>query len=182
MQALAIIDMQRWMFRRSERAAQLAALLPTINKLAADFAAAGWPVFDVRVVHKADRSTWSRLMLQYDEACLIEGTADAEPVPGLVMPVSARPLSKTANSAFLRTNLESELRALKVEKLVLAGAFMDGCVGLSAADAAQRGFDVVLVEDAIAHCDERHRAAIVEWLVAMYELTAVKADRLHAAS
>jgi nicotinamidase-related amidase len=75
MHALAIIDMQRWMFRLPERAAQLPSLVPVINKLAADFEASGLPVFNVHVVHRADRSTWSRLMLKYDYPCMIEGTA-----------------------------------------------------------------------------------------------------------
>ncbi len=176
MQALAVIDMQRWMFQLPDRAAQLAAVLPAINRLAADFAASGLPVFDVRVLHKPDRSTWSRLMLKYDAPCLIEGTAEAEPVAGLHLPAAARPIGKTANSAFLRTNFEQELRALEVERLLLAGAFIDGCVGLTAADAAQRGFEVAIVEDAIACCNVAHRAAILEWLVAMYELTLVKSD------
>lgn len=178
MRALAIIDMQRWMFRLPERAAQLDALVPVINTLVADFAAAGLPVFDIRVVHAADRSNWSRLMLKYDEPCLIRGTADVELVDGLKMPGSTRFLSKTANSAFLRTDFENQLRALNVDKLVLAGAFIDGCVGLTAADAAQRGFEAVIVEDAIAYCNERHRAAIIEWLKDMYELTTVKAGAL----
>jgi nicotinamidase-related amidase len=182
MQALVIIDMQRWMFRLPERAAQLGALVPAINQLAADFAASGLPVFDVRVVHKADRSTWSRLMLMYDQACLIEGTEDVELVAGLEMPAGARFVPKCANSAFLGTDLAQELRGLKVDKLILAGAFIDGCVGLTAADAAQRGFEVVIAEDAIAHCNARHRATIIEWLVAMYELRTTAADGLPAAS
>ena len=182
MQALAIIDMQRWMFRLPERAAQLQALVPRINKLAAQFAAAGLPVFDVRVLHKADRSTWSRLMRKYDYPCMIEGTADVEPVDGFAMPAAARLVPKLANSAFLGTDFEEQLRGLKVEKLVLAGAFIDGCVGLTAADAAQRGFEVVIVEDAIAHCNESHRATLIEWLVAMYELTTTKAEAVLAAS
>jgi len=182
MQALAVIDMQRWMFQRQERAAQLAGLLPPINKLTADFALAGLPVFNVRVIHKADRSTWSRLMLKYDVPCLIEGTAEAEPVDGLDLPAAARLIRKTANSVFLGTNFEEELRALNVDRLVLAGAFIDGCVGLTAADAAQRGFEVVIVEDAIAYCKDGHRVAIIEWLVAMYELTVSKADAVRVAS
>jgi nicotinamidase-related amidase len=180
MQALAIIDMQRWMFRLPERAAQLAVLVPTVNRLAAQFAASGLPVFDVRVVHKADRSTWSRLMLKYDYACMIEGTADAEPVDGLDLPVSARMVFKPVNSAYFKTDFEEQLRALQVERLVLAGAFIDGCVGLTAADAAQRGFEVVVVEDAIAYRDERHRDMMIEWLVSMYELTVSKAASLPA--
>src|SRR6266849_7305623 len=112
MQALAVIDMQRWMFQRQERAAQLAGLLPPINKLTADFVLAGLPVFDVRVIHKADRSTWSRLMLKYDMPCL----------------------------------------------------------------------EVVIVEDAIAYCEDGHRVALIEWLIAMYELTIMKADAVRVAS
>jgi nicotinamidase-related amidase len=181
-QALAIIDMQRWMFRLRERTAQLPDLLPAINKLAAEFEAAGQPVFDVRVVHKADRSTWSRLMLKYDYACLIEGTGDVELVDGLSMPSHARMIEKRANSAFLGTDFEQQLRALNVDRLVLAGAFLDGCVGLTAADAAQRGYEVVLVDEAIAHSDPRRRAMVLEWLVSMYELTVGKADVLRARS
>jgi len=43
MQALAIVDMQRWMFRLPERAAQLPAVVPAINKLVVDFEASGLP-------------------------------------------------------------------------------------------------------------------------------------------
>ena len=182
MQALAIIDMQRWMFRTPERTAQLPALVPVLNRLAAEFDAAGLPVFDVRVFHQADRSTWSRLMLKYDYSCMIEGTADVELVDGLDMPASARLIRKTANSAFYGTNFEEQIRALGVDRLLLAGAFIDGCVGLTAADAAQRRFDVILVEDAIAHGNARHRAAIFEWLGAMYELAIVTTASLRAAS
>jgi nicotinamidase-related amidase len=161
---------------------QLATMVPVINRLVADFSASGMPVFDVRVIHKADRTTWSRVMLKYDDPCLIEGTDDAAPVEGLDMPATALHIRKTANSAFLGTDFEQQLRALKVDKLVLTGAFIDGCVGLTAADAAQRGFEVVLVEDAIAHCNERHRATIFEWLVAMYELTSLKACAFRTSS
>jgi nicotinamidase-related amidase len=178
MPALAVIDMQRWMFRLPERSLQLGTLVPLVNKLAAGFALAGLPVFDVRVIHKGDRSTWSRLMLKYDYPCLIEGTADVELVDGLEIPPRSCLVAKRANSAFLGTNFEEQLRALKIDKLVLAGAFIDGCVGVTAADAAQRGFEVILVEDAAAHRNEGHRGMMVEWLVSMYELTVSNADSL----
>jgi nicotinamidase-related amidase len=180
MQALAIIDMQRWMFRLPERAAQLPAVVPVINKLAVDFEASGLPVFNVQVVHKADRSTWSRLMLKYDYPCMIEGTSDIEFVDGFALPASACNIQKRANSAFLGTDFEEQLRRLAVQELVLAGAFIDGCVGLTAADAAQRGFEVVLAEDAMAHRDARHREMMIEWLISMFELTVMKADAIHA--
>jgi nicotinamidase-related amidase len=81
----------------------------------------------------------------------------------------------------LGTDFEAQLRELKVAKLVLAGAFIDGCVGLTAADAAQRGFEVILVEDAIAHGNARRRSAIFEWLVDMYEMTTITTETVCAA-
>jgi nicotinamidase-related amidase len=170
MQALAIIDMQRWMFRYPERAAQLPSLIDNINRLSSAFAAKGLPVFDIRTVHKADRSTWSRLMHKYDYPCLIEGTEGADSVDCYRPPRSAIRLIKTRNSAFLRTDFEPRLSALRVTELVLAGVFGDGCVGLTAADAAQRGFDVVLVADAIGHSKATRGATIIDWLVEDYEL------------
>jgi nicotinamidase-related amidase len=178
MHALAIIDMQRWMFRLPERAAQLPSLVPVINKLAADFEASGLPVFNVHVVHKADRSTWSRLMLKYDYPCMIEGTADVELVDGFELPPSARSVAKRANSAFLGTNFEEQLRSLEVRSLVLAGAFIDGCVGVTAADAEQRGFEVILAQDAMACCDAGRRDMMIEWLISMFELTTMNADTI----
>jgi nicotinamidase-related amidase len=94
------------------------------------------------------------------------------------MPAAARFIPKPANSAFVATDFAEQLRTHKVDRLVLAGAFIDGCVALTAANAAQRGFEVVIVEDAIAHCDQRHRAVMLEWLVAMYELEVTKTDTL----
>jgi nicotinamidase-related amidase len=178
MQALAIVDMQRWMFRFPERRAQLPALVPALNRLAALFHASGCPVFEVGVYHKPDRSTWSRLMVKHNYACLIEGSSDTELVQGLALPPTRRLIRKTASSAFLRTDFEDQLRATNVTKLFIAGAFMDGCVALTAADAAQLGFEVCLVDDAIAHANERYRDAIMEWLAGLYELTATTTEAI----
>ena len=181
MQALAIVDMQRWMFRFPERRAQLPALVSALNRLAAVFESDGHPIFEIGVYHKPDRSTWSRLMVKHNHACLIEGSPDTEPVQGLRLPPTRRLVRKTANSAFLRTDFEDQLHAMNVTKLFLAGAFMDGCVGLTAADAAQRGFEVCLVDDAIAHANERYRDTIMEWLAASYEMTATTTEAICAA-
>ncbi len=106
MLGLVIIDMQRWMFRYPERAAQLPLLVANINALANAFIETGLPIFDIQTIHKADRSTWSRLMRKYNYSCLIEGTQDAELVDGYCIPEGANQITKTANSAFLGTNFE----------------------------------------------------------------------------
>jgi nicotinamidase-related amidase len=178
MQALAIIDMQKWMFRYPERAAQLPPLINNINRLSNAFAAKGLLVFDIRTVHKANRSTWSRLMHKHDYACLIEGTEGADFVDGYRPPPDAVRLIKTANSAFLGTDFEAQLRAFRVTELVLAGVFGDGCVGLTAADAAQRRLDVVLVGDAIGYSKAERSATVLNWLVEDYELRLLNAEEV----
>jgi nicotinamidase-related amidase len=169
MLGLAIIDMQKWMFRYPERAAQIDQLIDNINAISKAFEP-GLPIFDVRTIHKADRSTWSRLMRKYDYQCLIEGTEDTRPVDGYQLHERAIQITKTANSAFLGTHFETQLKAAGVTELALAGVFIDGCVGLTAADAAQRGFEVVFVDDAIGHARADRRSAILNWLADDYEL------------
>lgn len=170
MPALLVIDMQRWMFRTPDRAAQLPGLVSAINQLTDQFKADGQPIFDIRTIHKADRSTWSRLMLRHDYPCLIEGTPDAELVDGLQ--ACGTSIIKHANDAFLGTDLETQLRSSRVTKLTLAGVFMDGCVGLTAASAAQRGFEVTFAPNAVGARDPVQAVQISTWLTEMYELDA----------
>ena len=109
-------------------------------------------------------------MLKYDYPCLLEGTPDADPVEGFCPPSNAKRIVKRAHSAFLRTDFEETLRSDRVTRLVLSGVFIQGCVGLTAADAAQRDFEVTLVEDAIGHGSVNERAPFFNWLLEDYEL------------
>ena len=102
MLGLVIIDMQKWMFRYPERAAQIDLLVANINAVAKVFERE-LPIFDVQTIHKADRSTWSRLMHKHDYPCLIEGTEDARLVDGYRLSERAVQITKSANSAFLGT-------------------------------------------------------------------------------
>lgn len=178
MLGLAIIDMQNWMFRLPERASQIPALVANVNIVADAFAARGLPVFVVDTVHKADRSTWTRLMRKYDFSCLIEGTDGAQHVDGLRCPEVARTVVKTRNNAFLATDFEAVLKDAGITEIALAGVFMDGCVGLTAADAAQRGFGVTFIDDAIGHSRIERRNTIMSWLVEAYELSTCTTDQM----
>lgn len=59
-------------------------------------------------------------------------------------------LSKTCGGVFNGTNLEYVLRNLDIRTLVIAGVVTSGCVELAVRDASDRGFAVVVVEDATA--------------------------------
>jgi len=100
MLGLVIIDMQKWMFRYPERAAQIPLLVDNINALTKTFIEFELPIFNA------------------------------------------------ANSVFVGTDFDSALKAAGVTELLLTGVFIDGCIGLTAADAAQRGLEVTFAKDA----------------------------------
>jgi nicotinamidase-related amidase len=66
---------------------------------------------------------------------------------------------KRSTSAFSSTGLDQILRNMGITDLVTVGVATDACVGLTARDAADRGYGVVLVEDATAtYTPQRHES------------------------
>lgn len=69
-------------------------------------------------------------------------------------------VTKTRVSAFYSTSLEGILRTLGTTCLVTMGVVTNGAVEGTVRDGADRGYDIVLVEDGcIASTEEAHRAA-----------------------
>jgi nicotinamidase-related amidase len=56
---------------------------------------------------------------------------------------------KSVNSAFIGTDLEARLRAMKIQTLVIVGATANHCVETTTRMAGNLGFDARLVRDAI---------------------------------
>ena len=61
--------------------------------------------------------------------------------------------SKTVNSAFIGTSLETYLKQQRIEKLVICGMTTDHCISTSVRMAANLGFEVEVVEDATVTFD-----------------------------
>lgn len=57
-------------------------------------------------------------------------------------------LTKTCSGAFVGTNLDRILRNLGTEVLIIMGFYTDQCVETAARDAADLGYNTILVEDA----------------------------------
>ena len=89
------------------------------------------------------------------------GTFEHEVVAALAPATGELVIDKNTSSAFNSTGLEWLLRNMDVDTLVLAGMATDMCVETTARDAADRGFNVIVVEDATATFFEaHHRAAL----------------------
>ena len=78
-----------------------------------------------------------------------------EPRPGELL------LDKNTSSAFHSTGIGLHLRNMKIETLVIAGIASDMCVFTTALDAADRGFHVIIAEDACTTIDPGSHEAVM---------------------
>jgi biuret amidohydrolase len=97
-----------------------------------------------------------------DKAGALElGTRGANFHPGVRADLADMVVIKPRVSAFYATDLESALRARKIERVVLAGVSTTWAVQAAARDAHDRDYQVVVVEDlCIASTPAEHEASM----------------------
>jgi len=87
----------------------------------------------------------------------------SDPATNVIQELAPRPgdrvLTKTSMDVFTSTRLAEELRVGGIETLVITGVLTDACVESSARHAAERGFQVIVVDDACAAWEEAFHAA-----------------------
>ena len=77
-------------------------------------------------------------------------------------------IDKNASSPFNGTGIDQLLRNLGLETLILTGMATDMCVETTARDAADRGYNVIVVEDATATFFDRHHQAALSAMARVY--------------
>ena len=108
------------------------------GRLLDQWRAAGAPIFHVRHLSTNPASPL------HPETGRIDFHEAVLPAPGETV------YEKHVNSAFIGTNLEADLRAAGIDRLVIAGLTTPHCVSTSTRMAANLGFTVELVHDACA--------------------------------
>jgi nicotinamidase-related amidase len=88
-----------------------------------------------------------------------KGTFEHEIVADLTPAAGEMVVDKNTSSAFNSTGIEWMLRNMGIETIVVVGMATDMCVETTARDAADRGFNAIIVEDASATFFERHHRA-----------------------
>jgi len=91
-------------------------------------------------------------------------------------------IDKNASSAFNGTGIDQLLRNLNLETLVIVGMATDMCVETTARDAADRGYNVIVVEDAVATFFAEHHLAALSALARVYTQVWSSEQVLHAMS
>ena len=130
------------------------AVVPVLNGYLALARRKGLRVFASRDWHPPNHCSFRAQGGPWPEHCVAE-TPGAELAPGLELPPDAVIISKAvaagsdAYSAFAGTDLERQLRELRIERLLVGGLATDYCVLNTVRDARKAGFAVLLLQDAI---------------------------------
>lgn len=77
-------------------------------------------------------------------------------------------LAKTCSGAFVGTHLDRILRNMEIETLIIIGYYTDQCVTTAARDAADLGYDSILIEDACSAPTMEHHKNAIEALRDVY--------------
>ena len=141
------------------------AVIPVLNEYIRRAVAGGAQVFAARDWHPQHHCSFRDRGGPWPAHC-VQGSTGAQFAAELRVPKGAVIVSKgsdldrDAYSAFDGTKLETALRALDVQRVLVGGLATEYCVLATVRDARAKGYAVLLLDDAIRGVDpDRSRAA-----------------------
>ena len=158
--ALMIIDMQDFFLDPKSPSFTVGglAIIPTLAKLASAFRAKNRPVIYTKHVHHPDHLD-SGIMGWWWEGMCIEGSPESEIHKDLTPMPSEKVILKHRYSSFYNTDLETILRVLKIEDLVITGIMTNMCCESTARDAYFRDYRVFFLADGTGSINEEMHLA-----------------------
>ena len=160
---LIVIDMLRdfldaWPPDSRER------LVQSTNKLISLMRGHGYPVIWVRQEFEPDlRDAFLEMKVKRNPVT-IRGTPGCQFVPELHVAPTEIVIVKKRYSAFFGTDLDEILANLRPDAIILAGINTHACVRMTAIDAYQRDWSVVLASECVGSYDEEHQAVTLRYL------------------
>ena len=154
--ALLLIDVQRD-FWTEELARAFPAYERNVSKLLGLCREEQIDIVHLRAEFLSDRSDW---MLKYkflDRIPCIKGTEGAEVLPCAKAAAGEKILTKQTFDGFHHPGLHAYLQENNKRFVLIAGLITSVCLLLTAADAAQRGYLVGMVEDCCGDKPEAHQ-------------------------
>jgi nicotinamidase-related amidase len=161
--ALLVVDMQLFFLDPDSPSFTCGglAILPKLIKLVQTYRASGLPVIYTRHVHHPGLLD-AGLMAGWWEGMCLEGSPKSK-VHGQIAPQGQeKEILKHRYSAFYNTDLETILRCMKVEDLVVTGIMTNMCCESTARDAYYRDYRVFFLADATGSItEEMHLASLL---------------------
>lgn len=179
--ALLVVDMQRFFLDPESPTYTCGgeAILPNVQRLIAAFRQAGRPVIYTRHVHHPELLDAGIMGWWWQGMCR-EGSPESEVHEALAPLPGEKQVLKHRYSAFYNTDLETVLRCLKVEDLVIAGVMTNLCCESTARDAYFRDYRVFFPADANGSVSEDlHVASLMNvafgfgWVTQVAEIISV---------
>ena len=161
--ALLVIDMQRFFLEATSPTFTCggAAILPSVKRIVDVFRQAGRPVIFTRHVHHPGDLD-SGIMGWWWEGKCLEGSPESEVHADLLPRPGEKVVFKHRYSAFYNTDLETVLRCLKVEDVVVSGIMTNMCCESTARDAYSRDYRVFFLADGTGTINEEmHLASLL---------------------
>ena len=161
--ALLVVDMQVFFLDPASPTFTCGgeAILPNVQRLLHAFRQAGRPVIFTRHVHHPDHLD-SGIMGWWWQGMCLEGSPESEVHPDLAPLPGEKQVLKHRYSAFYNTDLETVLRCLKVEDLVITGIMTNLCCESTARDAYFRDYRVFFLADGTGSVSEElHLATLL---------------------
>lgn len=138
------------------------AMLPNLQNLLAGARASGTPVIFIQTIHEAetDSDAWTARSDGKVAACCRKNTWGAEFTD--VAPLPNEPVVvKHRYSAFINTRLDSILRTLHTETLIMTGVASHVCVESTARQGFMMDYNIVFLSDcSAAYSDADHQGAL----------------------
>jgi nicotinamidase-related amidase len=161
--ALLVIDMQNFFLDPASPSFTCGgpAILPNIKQLISVFRQAGRPVIYTKHVHHPGRLD-AGIMEWWWEGMCIERSPESEIHPEIEPLPGEKVIAKHRYSAFYNTDLETVLRCMKIENLVITGIMTNMCCESTARDAYYRDFKVFFTADCTGTINEEmHLASLL---------------------
>jgi nicotinamidase-related amidase len=162
---LIVVDMLNDFFERSPvLAMQRSRLVAGTNLLVRSFRSTGLPVFWVRQEFAPDLHDAFLEMRANKMSITIAGTPGCELLPELEYFPADPVIVRKRYSAFFATDLHTRLSNIRPEVLVIAGVNTHACVRMTAIDAYQRDYDVIVAAECVASSDPEHHDVTLRYL------------------
>jgi len=159
--ALLIIDLLNDFFKGGLLAEHRQKLTTSVNELIDVMREKNMPIIWVRQEYKADLSDAPLYNRKNNKSITIKGTDGCQFLPELHHEENDYEIIKKRYSAFFNTDLDDLLKRLNVDGLIIAGINTMTCVRVTAIDAYQRDYEVILALDGVdAYDAEQHENSI----------------------
>ena len=132
--ALLVIDMQKGSFTPKTPRFDTNGVVERINKIASLFRARNLPV--IYIQHDGT-----------DTGEFEKGSEEWENLNELIVKPNDLLIDKYANDVFYRSELESELKKLNINELIIPGCATDFCVESTIQSALTKDYNITVVED-----------------------------------